>query len=77
MPKKPRKRPPGGGAADLRRRGKKALLVPLDPEVFELAHLAAASAPRMPTNQLAAIAIEAFARNKLESNGIAPPEKSE
>jgi hypothetical protein len=77
MAKNARKRPTGGGAADLRRRGKKALLVPLTPEVLELVHLAAAAAPRMPANQLAALAIEAAALDKLARNGIAPPEKSE
>ncbi len=40
MPK-PRKRPPGGGAADLRRRGKKAVLVPFTPEEVEELKLAA------------------------------------
>ena len=65
MPAKPRKRPSESGAAGLRRRGKKALLVPLSPHVLETVHLAAAAAPRMPANQLAALAIEAAALAKL------------
>ncbi len=72
MPPK-RKRPTGGGAADLRRRGKRALLVPLTPEVLEIVHLAAAAAPRMPANQLAALAIEAAALAKLAKAGIPVP----